>query len=159
MPGVSPSSFLRLRTLRLLLGMVVLILFSHCGPVAEPERIENVLLVSIDDLGARHTGAYGYSRETTPNLDRVAAEGTLFESTYVQQTWTLTSHLSLMTGLYPQVHGASKLRAARPAATTLAEILKWNSFATAGFTGIGGFMGPQFGMGRGFDKYEIGEND
>lgn len=130
-----------------------------CGGEPGREEIRNVVLVSIDDLGANHTGAYGYARDTTPTLDGLAAGGTLFENTFVQQTWTLTSHLSLFTGVYPQVHGASKIRPASMAIPTLSEILKRNGFATAGFTGIGGFIGPQFGMGRGFDRYETGEGD
>jgi len=121
-----------------------------------PAKIRNVVLVSLDTLGARHVGAYGAERETTPNLDGLAADGTTFESVYTQQVVTLTSHATMLTGLYPQVHGVSRVRPARPGATTLAEILKANGFETAAFTGTGGYMKPDFGLGRGFDLYKLG---
>lgn len=125
-----------------------------CGTGHEPRVIRNVVLVSIDTLGALHSSAYGYDRRTTPNLDRVAQAGTLFERAYTQQVWTLTSHVTMMTGLYPQTHGASQMRPAHPGATTLAEILKEAGFDTAAFAGPGAYMKPYFGLGRGFDRYE-----
>ena len=99
--------------------------------VGSLENLRNVVLISIDSLGARHTSAYGYARETTPNLDRVAAKGTLFVYAYSQQIHTLSSHLTMMTGLYPQAHGASEKRVASAGARTLAEILKEHAFTTA----------------------------
>lgn len=121
--------------------------------------IRNVVLISIDALGAKHTGAYGYERNTTPNLDRFASDGTLFVYAYAQQMHTLSSHLTMMTGLYPQAHGASEKRVASPRATTLAEILKEHGFTTAAFTGKVGFAGPRFGLGRGIDHYRTGSGD
>ena len=70
-------------------------LVSSCG--AGPE-IRNVVLVSLDAVGAKHVSAYGYARQTTPNLDAVAREGVLFESAYTRQTWTLTSHITMLNG-------------------------------------------------------------
>jgi arylsulfatase A-like enzyme len=122
-----------------------------CQP--EPPAARNVVLVSIDALGAGHVSAYGYERPTTPNLDALAAEGALFESAYTQQLWTLTSHLTMLTGLHPQVHGASRERPASPDATSLAAVLKQHGFRTGAFTGAYGFMSPIFGLGRGFDQY------
>lgn len=137
----------------------LLIALTGCAPEAERDPIENVLLVAIDGLAANHSSGYGYHRNTTPNLDLAALDGARFENAYSQQPWTLTSFISLFTGLYPQVHGASGLVPALPGAITLAEVLKRNGFATAAFTGAGGPIGPQFGMGRGFNEYEIGRND
>lgn len=118
-----------------------------------------MVLVSLDDVGANHVSAYGYARETTPHLDAVAREGLLFESAYVQQTWTLTSHLTMMTGLDPRAHGASRTRGTPPSATTLAEVLWNHGFATAAFTGAVAWMRPGYGMGRGFEIYEMGVSD
>ncbi len=95
----------------LLLGALMAL---GCG--GEPEEapgIRNVVLVSLDAVGARHVGAYGYPRDTTPTLDAVAGEGVVFEAAYTQQPWTLSSHLTMMTGLNPRVHGASKRRRRR----------------------------------------------
>ena len=121
--------------------------------------IRNVVLISIDALGAKHTGAYGYERNTTPNLDRFASEGTLFVYAYAQQMHTLSSHLTMMTGLYPQAHGASVDRVASRKAITLAQILKQHGFTTAAFTGKVGYAGPRFGLGRGIDLYRTGSGD
>jgi arylsulfatase len=121
--------------------------------------IRHLVLVSLDAVGAKHVGAYGYGRETTPHLDAVARDGVVFESAYSSQTWTLTSHLSMLTGVAPVVHGASAERAASPAATSLAEVLWGLDFATAAFTGGVAWMRPHFGLGRGFDTYEMGAGD
>jgi arylsulfatase A-like enzyme len=117
------------------------------------------VLVSLDDVGAKHVSAYGYARETTPHLDAVAREGLLFESAYVQQTWTLTSHLTMMTGLDPRAHGASRTHSVPPSVSTLAELLWNHGFATAAFTGAVAWMRPRYGLGRGFETYEMGASD
>jgi arylsulfatase A-like enzyme len=113
------------------------------------------VLVSLDALSALHVGAYGYERDTTPALDAIAERGTLFERAWSQQLWTLTSHVTMMTGLYVATHGASRLAPMHERATTLAEILSAQGFATAAFTGAGGYMKPDFGLGRGFDVYAV----
>jgi len=121
---------------------------------ADPPR--HVVLISVDTLGAKHVGAYGHDRDTSPVLDALAERGVLFEHAYTQQVWTLTAHLSLMTSLNPQAHGASEHRAAWPGAPTLAALLQRAGFETAAFTGVAAYMHPRFGLGRGFDRYVIG---
>lgn len=111
--------------------------------------------MSLDALSAQHVGTYGYERETTPALDAIAQQGTVFERAWSQQLWTLTSHVTMMTGLYVKTHGASRLRPAREQATTIAEILSAEAFTTAAFTGAGGYMKPDFGLGRGFAHYGV----
>ncbi|HVR21245.1 MAG TPA: sulfatase-like hydrolase/transferase, partial [Polyangiaceae bacterium] len=63
-------------------------------------RGRDVLLVTIDALRADHVGAYGYARKTTPNLDRLAREGALFERAYTPTPHTSYAVASLMTGKY-----------------------------------------------------------
>ncbi|HEY4395446.1 MAG TPA: sulfatase-like hydrolase/transferase [Polyangia bacterium] len=86
------------------------------GPAAEGERVggvllpplpagprrpeADVLLITIDALRADHVGAYGYTRKTTPNIDRLAAEGTRFARAYSQAPHTSFSVSSLMTSKY-----------------------------------------------------------
>src|ERR1039458_135637 len=65
----------------------------------------NVVLISIDTLRADHVGAYGYSPSITPNFDRLAKEGVLFEHVYTPVPLTLPAHTSLLTGEYPYLHG------------------------------------------------------
>ena len=96
--------------LRVLLATLLLACSSSEDPLAAEEPAlsgppQNLILISIDTLRADHVGAYGYSRPTTPNLDRIAAEGVLFEQAWAQSPWTLPSHASLLTGLYTRGHG------------------------------------------------------
>lgn len=128
---------------------------ASCAEDPSPAAIRNVVLVSIDALGAAHTGAYGYARPTTPRLDELAREGVLFERAYSQQVWTLTSHLSMLTGLYPQVHGASERTPVHSGVPTLAELLTEAGFDTASFVGTDIYMSPRFGIARGFGHYQI----
>lgn len=144
---------------RLLVGLALSTALA-CAPAVEaPPGIRNIVLISIDALGARHVGAYGYPRATTPRLDRQAQRGTLFENAVTNQVWTLTSHLTMQNGLYPQAHGASEERPAAAGATALAEILSAEGFETAAFTGVPGYMRPDFGLGRGFGRYELGDQN
>ena len=138
------------------IAAVLLLGVAGCGPAPE---LRHVVLVSLDAVGAAHVGAYGYARDTTPHLDALATEGALFEAAYTQQPWTLSAHLTMLTGLAPAVHGASQDRAAAPGGVTLAERLHEAGFATAAFTGERLWMHPRFGHGRGFDRYEMGGND
>lgn len=136
------------------LGCVLALLAcSPSAPIDEGPR--HVVLVSLDALGARHVGAYGYARETTPRLDALAREGVLFEKAYTQQVWTLTSHITMLSGLHPQAHGASQETPAREGIPHLARILSAAGFETAAFVGAGGYLEPRFGLGRGFGRYEI----
>lgn len=149
-----------MRKVRLSPGVGLALLWTlGCGVPPDAPAIRNVVLVSLDALGAKHVGTYGYPRDTTPNLDSLAAEGAVFESAYTQQVWTLSSHLTMVTGLTPQAHGASRRRPSSAGATSLAEILKQNGFATAAFMGAGGYASPAFGLGRGFDTFQTGVGD
>jgi hypothetical protein len=60
----------------------------------------DIVLISVDALRADHVSAYGYARPTTPNLDALAREGTLFESAYCPTPHTSYSVTSMMTGKY-----------------------------------------------------------
>jgi arylsulfatase A-like enzyme len=137
---------------------ITLLAFLACGdaPSGPADAPRHLVLISVDTLGAKHVGAYGHTRDTSPAIDALARRGVLFEHAYTQQVWTLTAHLSLMTSLNPQAHGASERRAAWPAAPTLPAVLSGAGFETAAFTGVGGYMSPRYGLGRGFRRYAIG---
>jgi arylsulfatase A-like enzyme len=59
------------------------------------------VLLLIETLRRDHVGCYGYARDTTPFIDRLAAEGLVFEDAIAQSSWTLPSVASLFTSLYP----------------------------------------------------------
>ena len=114
----------------------------------------NILLISIDSLRADHLGAYGYDRPTSPNIDRLAAEGVLFSQATSTTSWTLPAHVSLLTGLYPQAHQVLRARE-RLADTvpTLAELMSQMGYTTAAFVSAP-FLNSSYGMDRGFDVYD-----
>ena len=122
-------------------------------PAPEVPRPRHLVIVSLDTMGAAHMGAYGHGGGTTPTFDALAAQGTLFENAFTSQTHTLVAHLSLMTGLHAQTHGATEKRRAASGATTLAEILAKASFANRAFTTVSAFASDDFGLGRGFDDF------
>ena len=69
-------------------------------------RKPNLVLIGIDTLRRDHLGCYGYHRATSPNIDRLADEGVLFEDAASQSPWTLPSFATVFTSLYPTQHGA-----------------------------------------------------
>lgn len=68
---------------------------------------KNIILISIDTLRADHLGTYGYYRNTSPYIDQLARESIVFEKAFSASGYTLPSHVSLFTGLYPQTHKVS----------------------------------------------------
>jgi len=120
--------------------------------VAEPRA---VVLVSIDSLRADHAGCYGYGRETTPNLDVLSGLGTRFAQAIAPSSWTIPSHMSVFTSLYPSTHGVVDVMAALPpACVTLAQALREAGYITAAFVSSKEMLGAQYGFDRGFDLYD-----
>jgi arylsulfatase A-like enzyme len=118
------------------------------------ETRPNVILISIDTLRADRLGYNGYKRSITPNIDRLAREGTVFKYAVSQSPWTLPSHASIMTSLYPSQHGASQVTSKLDKNfVTLAEQLRDASYETAAFAG-GGWISPSFGLDQGFDFFD-----
>lgn len=123
-------------------------------PAADP-RAPNVLLIVVDTLRADHLDAYGYSRQTSPQLARLAEQGVLFETAIAPSSWTLPSHASMMTGVYPHDHHAEvtdDFLDERHA--TVAESFRARGYRTAAFSGNVTFFSVKAGMGRGFLHFE-----
>lgn len=113
----------------------------------------NVLLVVLDTTRADYLSSYGHPRPTTPRLDRLAAEGTLYLRAYATSFWTLPSHASLLTGLYPSVAGATSETNHLPAdAETLAELLRGAGYRT-GAVIRNAWISEERGFGQGFDDF------
>ncbi len=124
------------------------------GERQAPSGAPNVVLVSIDSLRFDHLSCYGYSKETSPVIDRLAAEGVRFDQAVSTTSWTLPAHAALFTGLYDSSHGLvdNNLRLSEDH-VTLAEVLRQNGWRTAGFFG-GPYLHPTFGLGQGFESYQ-----
>lgn len=118
-----------------------------------PRPGSNVIVYVIDTLRADHLGCYGYARPTSPQIDAFARQSVLFANTIAQSSWTRPSTASMLTGQYPNAHGAITLRSGiSPNAGTLAERLREHGYRTAAFvTNVN--VAPQWGFQRGFDLY------
>ncbi len=121
----------------------------------QPAR-PNVVLVSLDTVAMKHLRIGGYHRNTMPTLDRLAREAVSFTNCYVHQPWTLTSHMSLLTSLYPKAHRVMRHSALAEGIPTLPQIFKAAGYDTAGIVGAGGWIGAKYGFDRGFDSYREG---
>ncbi len=114
----------------------------------------NLILIVIDALRADHLGCYGYPRETTPHLDALANEGIRFEECYAPVSWTKPSVASLMTSLYPGVHGAVRAGDSLPGeVVTLAELLRAAGWTTAGFI-TNPHLKSIYNFNQGFDLFD-----
>ena len=114
----------------------------------------NVLLLVLDTVRGLSLSLNGYSVPTTPVLKQVARSGVQFSRAWSPSAWTLSSHASMFTGFFPHqlVHGLSTpLDSAK---RTLAEVLRAHGYATGGFVGNVHYVGPQFGLARGFAHYD-----
>jgi arylsulfatase A-like enzyme len=118
---------------------------------------KNVILISLDTLRADHLHYSGYSRETSPNIDKLAEQGINFTTTVSQAPWTTPSHFSIFTSKYPSEHMGNQpiQNSARhwdDSLPTLAGILRDHGYVTGAFVGRGP-ISAKFGFYRGFDFY------
>jgi arylsulfatase A-like enzyme len=120
-----------------------------CSPDA-PER-PSFLLIVIDTLRADAVSAYGSVEGTTPTLDALAAEGTLYTNALAPSSWTIPSHATLFTGRGIDVHGMGvEGRIELPEKVeTLAERFLAEGYFTGGIS-ENMMVSPPFGMGQGF---------
>jgi len=139
----------------------LVLLVPCCGEPSAPPG--NVLLVIIDTARADHLSAFGYSRDTTPNLDRLAADGQRFDDAWSQSPWTLPSIATILTGQPPHVHGAARgprgIHPVRDEVQTLAQRLRALGYATAAFINVLWCAPEVSGLDRGFDVYDYHETD
>jgi arylsulfatase A-like enzyme len=152
-----------------LLAAVAALAASSCAPPQAastgPERA--IVLFLVDTLRADRLSTYGHDRPTSPNLDRLAARGVVFERTWAAAPWTLPSTASLLTGLDAANHGAGLWGDWRdldtqlpdglaPEVPTIAERLtdagwRCEAFVTNPFVG--------FGLERGFESFRLEQTE
>lgn len=127
----------------------------HASGVLLPEpRRPNVVILSIDTLSREALSAFSDSAPRLPNLDAFAGQSARFLGALSPAAWTLPAHASVLTGLYPDRHGATDRRARLFSdVRTLAELLRRDGYLTVAFTD-GGYVDAHYGLARGFDRYD-----
>jgi choline-sulfatase len=142
------------------------VLLTRDGDVGEPainlgalpagvaSRELNLLIVTLDTTRADRIGAYGATDVETPAFDRLAREGVLFEQAVSVAPLTLPAHASMFTGKFPPEHGIRDNGGffLSDDHQTLAEVLKSNGYATAGFVSAY-VLDSRWGIAQGFDTY------
>jgi arylsulfatase A-like enzyme len=121
---------------------------------AVPADAPNVLLIVLDTVRAKSLSLYGYDRPTTPHLQRWAKRGVVFDLAISTAPWTLPSHASMFTGLWPSELGVDGETPLAERHHTLAEALSSHGYLTAGFVANTVYCGYEFGLAQGFAHYE-----
>jgi len=157
-PGPAPCpprrAAVRARAGLALATLLALPAASGCGSGPGSDRPRNAILISIDTLRPDHLSCYGWKRETSPTLDRLAANGARFTDVTAAAPWTLPSHTTMLTGLYPAHHGV-KTHETRLAQSqvTLAEEFQQAGYQTFAVVNTWNVGAPQFQLDQGFGTY------
>lgn len=114
----------------------------------------NVLFITVDTLRADHLGCYGYRRNTSPRLDRLAREGVLFTQAAVQWPKTTPSLASMLTGTYGHYNGVlnNVRQPIHPHFLMLPELLVDGYYDTVGIV-TNGNLAREFHFDQGFRTY------
>jgi arylsulfatase A-like enzyme len=137
-------------------------IWAGAPPASAAGEQPNLVLISIDTLRADHLGSYGDAGALTPNLDRFAAEGIVFEHAITSSPWTLPAMASLFTAQYPRHHRAGDITNRRdplgrsalpPESWTLTRTLRERSYWTQAIV-TNPYLALRYGLGTGFDAYE-----
>ncbi len=131
-----------------------------CGPARPAPTGPSVLLVTLDTVRADYLSCYGYPRETTPNLDALAADGARFELCVSTSGLTPVSHASILTGLNQDRHGVRvmdagshfALDASVPSVATRLRDAGWRTGAFLSAWPVS----ARFGLDQGFDTFRDG---
>lgn len=122
-------------------------------PIA-PHNAPNVLFIVLDTVRAASLSLYGYTRPTTPHLEKLATRSIVFERVWSTAPWTLPSHASMFTGHYPYEMSANWLTPLDATYPTLAEVLRTQGYVTSGFVANRLYGTYESGLNRGFIHYE-----
>jgi len=135
------------------LGWSLLRIGIHGAP--EGSGLPNILFVTLDGARADRLSVYGYGRETSPNIARVAKDGFAFSEAFTVATYSGPSYATIFTGLFPLQHGLidNGLRLSDEV-MPLAELLQHSRYRTAGFIGEA-ILGSETNLDRGFDTFEL----
>ena len=113
----------------------------------------SVFFITLDTTRWDAVAPFSVEKELTPNLAALARQSSVYQNAWATAPWTLPSHASMFTGLYPSHHGAGVTSEVLDREyLTLAELFRNSGFMTAGF--IGGHLSSSvFGLAQGFSEY------
>ncbi|OGL47714.1 MAG: hypothetical protein A2W05_05875 [Candidatus Schekmanbacteria bacterium RBG_16_38_10] len=144
----------------------ILFLSLSCIQKKKPANDINIILISIDTLRADHLGCYGYTRNTSPNMDRIAKDGVLFKNAYSTTSWTAPAMVSLFTSLYPSKHGVMhgtmkegevySQEVFSDSITRIPTVLKKHGYFTMGFSS-NPHLTKELGFTKDFDVFGYGK--
>jgi len=124
-------------------------LLPRLAPAATPKNPVPIIWITWDSVRADRTSAYGYERPTTPNLERLAADGVLFETAVSQHNWTRPSYSSMFTSRGVWEFPNSLLNLSQ---VTLAELLSEHGYETIGYVQNPN-LDAELNMAQGFASY------
>jgi len=141
---------------------ISLVSLSACFWYSYKVKKPNVLILMLDTLRADHMSGWGYERNTTPELDKFAAENLKFSTALTTAPWTPPSIATILTGLYPSEHGmmppndrdiAKAATSKLPSSViTIAERLKDFGYRTAAIS-PNPWITKEFGYTQGFNDF------
>ena len=149
-----------MNVLRIITAVLIATALGQCRIYAQPDQDAfsykdfNVILIAINNIGTEHMSLYGYSRKTTPRLEVWAKDALVFENAYTPASWTLPVITTVFTALNPYTHKVMDRYLENTLSKdikTLPQILAYNGYATAAFTG-GLDDNRIFGHMRGFSQ-------
>ena len=119
----------------------------------EPGPAKNIILISLDTVRPDHLGTYGYPKDTSPTIDRLAEKGAVFNDAVAVSPWTRPSNATLLTGVYPLQHGARTFRSTLSAdVPSLPELLAPAGFRCAAIVSSM-LINERSGLDRGFEFF------
>ena len=144
----------------LLLAITLLIWPVTAAPAAQETESSlptHVVIITVDTLRADHLSCYGYDRNTSPNIDKLASEGVRFDRAYTTIPLTGPSHLSLFTSQFPQAHGAKNngvAPSAKAHAVSFTQILRKHGYRAGAFISAWPLTSRLTHLNRWFDDYD-----
>ncbi len=151
--SLSVQEKMKKRFSKVLLGFVFVLFFLGCQ---RSRKSENFILVTLDTQRADYISAYNPSNASTPNIDFLAREGTLFKNAYSLIPMTLPSHGSIFFSERPhkiKCYNNGQKVIAKRSMPSFVNLFRQKGFATAAFVSLG-IVEAQFGLDQGFDLYQ-----
>ncbi len=135
---------------------VVIVAPRFESPARRPDGVDNrynIVLIVLDTFRLDHISRYGSTAVHTPHMDAFLDSTVEFTNAFTRSTFTMPSHVSMMTGLPPRCHGIRKNRQVlAPTIVTVPQLLHQAGYRTGAFFEIGTLQEP-CGISPGFDSY------